>query len=106
MSWSIINFRSAKSEHSASILMMSVPSALAETTTSPSLMKSIASTSMSSKSSLTSGVRKAEALTTVSLDTLNHVNVALRKRCTTESLIGRPVPLRNATAMSAAICPD
>eukprot|EP00966_Prymnesium_polylepis_P079601 1844693-Prymnesium_polylepis.1 len=50
---------------------------------------------------MSSGVRRAEALITVSVDMLNRVNVALRMACTTESLMGRPVPLRSASTASS-----
>ena len=106
MSWLMLVFRSAKSEHSASILMLIVPSALAEAVTCPSLRKSIASAMSSSMSAFSSVVKKAEALITVSVDTLNRINVALRKACTTESLIGRPVPLRKSSATSPTIVID
>eukprot|EP00966_Prymnesium_polylepis_P300312 6939889-Prymnesium_polylepis.1 len=78
-------FTLAKSSHSASIWALIVPSSLAETTTCPSLTKSTDWAMRTSKSSCTSGVRKAEALITVSVDALNHLSVALRKACTTES---------------------
>ena len=106
MSWLMLVFRSAKSEHSASILVLIVPSGLAETATRSSLRTLIASAISTSMSAFSSGVKKADALITVSVDTLNRINVALRKACTTESLMGRLVPLRKSSAMFPTIVPD